>query len=89
MTDIVERLRAHEVRHTQVSEPREPYETVAHIRPAEACKLEAAAEIERLRVVLKDLDARFRECSNIQASAEEAYDSYYRDMVAEILMPNA
>ena len=46
-------------------------------------------EIEKLRGVLRDLDVRLRECSNISASAEDAYDSYYQDMVAEALTPNA
>ena len=43
------------------------------------------AKANELRFVLLALDERLKECSSIPASAADAYDSYYRDMVAEAL----
>jgi hypothetical protein len=50
--DICARLRKTDVRHTQVSEDWEEYETISRIIPAERIKVEAADEIERLRRAL-------------------------------------
>lgn len=41
-----------------------------------------------LRAALTALDERLKECANIPASAADAYDDFYRDMVADALGPN-
>lgn len=43
---------------------------------------------ERLRAALTALDERLKECANIPASAADAYDTFYREMVMEALGPN-
>lgn len=46
-------------------------------------------EIERLRAALTALDVRLKECADIPATAADAYDTFYREMVADALGSNA
>lgn len=47
--------------------------------------LVASAERNQSRAALAAIDARLRECMNIPATVEDAYDSYYQAIVADAI----
>ena len=44
-----------------------------------------AQQLEDVRAALIELDQRLRRCAEFSISAAEAYDSYYKEMVAQAL----